>query len=81
MKGRTLRQQWEAFSQRAMPAQASKTQRRRLERTFYAGAQALMAIQLDMAHNGVSDDEGTEKMAALHEECRRFNRDVHEGRA
>ncbi len=66
----TIRDYWESFEAGVVPAQASEAQRADMERAFYAGAVALMALLEVIA--SMSEDAGVLMLESLREETRIF---------
>lgn len=78
----TLAQMWDGFARQVMPAGAPAVQRQEMRRAFYAGCWVmLMAMRNDLGSEQVSEEEGVAVLEGWMEECRRFQRDMLEGRA
>lgn len=77
---RTIADQWVDF-ERLVLVNAGKVQRSEMRRAFYAGAQAVLRVTLDIAAADSSDDAGAAMLEGLHDECRRFGGEIAAGRA
>jgi hypothetical protein len=78
-----IREIWNDYRARVMPANAGPIQVQESRRAFYAGAQAFFGIQLHGLDK--EDQEPTEDdmkmMDELHAELNEFAQDIKEGRA
>lgn len=71
----TVRAGWERYAAKVIPGDAPEIQRSETEAAFFAGAlialQALLQITLD----DVSEEEGVDRLDALHREVNAFFRE------
>lgn len=77
---RTIAQQWTDF-ERAILINAGPVQRSEMRRAFYAGAQAVLFVSIQIADADASDEAGAAMLQGLHDECRRFGAEIAAGRA
>lgn len=71
---RTIADQWASYERAVLPKDASAIQRRECKRAFYAGAQAVLGMQFDIAN--LSEDAGVACLDGLLAEGEQFCRDV-----
>ena len=78
---RTIADQWAEFERRILPKNAPTVQRVETKRAFYAGAQAVLFVMVQIADADASDEAGAAILEGLHDECRRFGAEIAAGRA
>lgn len=79
---RTIADQWSDFDRLILrPTGAGNVQRVETKRAFYAGAQAVLNVMLEIACVDTSDEGGAAMLEGLHDECRRFGAEIAAGRA
>ncbi|HQR98361.1 MULTISPECIES: hypothetical protein [unclassified Polaromonas] len=82
MSFNTIAEQYELLLKAAMPANASQVQLRKSKRMFYAGAGAVLNMQLHtIAAPTMSETAGVQMLDGLHKEVAAFMREVQAGRA
>jgi hypothetical protein len=74
--------EWAVFAERILPANAPSVQKIETKRAYYAGAFTILGLLTDIVG---PDEEPTDaevaELEAIHEECRRFFKDVERGKA
>lgn len=80
--GNTIAEQWDELAAAALPPGAHPTQVRESKRMFYAGAGAVLNMQLNViAQPSVSETAGVAILQGLHEEVALFMGEVMKGAA
>lgn len=77
----SLASQWTMFRAMVVPSTAGDTQVRETKRAFYAGAQAVLMLQMQIAMADQADDKSAQDMQALHQECATFAQQIQAGQA
>ena len=73
---------WLTFSTAVMPPDAPPVQHQEMRSAFYAGVWAtLTASQQIIGDPEITEDEGVRMLEGWHQECRAFQRAIHEGKA
>jgi hypothetical protein len=78
---RTIADQWALFEKLVIPANAPPIQRQEMRRAFYAGAEALLGLQMEIGDGSITEEAGVAIIEGWHDECRRFAAMVAEGKA
>lgn len=75
-----MREQWETYQSAVIPPEAPPVQLKESRRAFYAGAQALLGVVLNMLSPGLDvADEDVAKMTELDLELREFVEQIKRG--
>ena len=77
----TISAQWEALSATVMPKGVSLEQMQEMRRLFYAGALAMLHLQLVIGEDSFSEDAAIAVIEGWHEECRLFGQQILNGTA
>lgn len=82
MKRQLMAEQWDQFSRRVLPVDASAVQKQEMRRAFYAGAQSILfrVIQA-LAPETEPTTEDIQVMEDVHQELQEFAKLVQQGRA
>lgn len=82
MKRQLMLEQWNEFSRRVLPVNASEVQRREMKRAFYAGAQAIL-FRVIVGFTPESDptEEDLRMIDGIDRELQDFTEAVKAGRA
>ena len=72
MDHNTLSAKWTIFEMQVIPAEASLLQRAEMRKTFYAGAGALLSMQLLISQQELSCDAGAAMIDAWRDEISAF---------
>jgi hypothetical protein len=75
-KGRLIRDGWQDYAERVLPAGASAVQRQETRRAFYAGAWELLCRYAEIGEPEISEDEGVEVLEAIRREIEAFFRTI-----
>jgi len=75
----TIQEQWEQFRKLIVPADAPPVQVQEMRRSFYAGVEAMLRIQLAFA--AYEEDTAVVMLEGIYDECTRFAEDVAKGLA
>lgn len=70
-KTKKLEGEWLSFTRQIMPRNASAIQRQEMQRSFYAGASAMLGLIVNM-DDGLSEEEAAEMIGELQSECADF---------
>lgn len=82
MKRETVNEMWDSFARAVLPPNCSTVQRWEMRRAFYAGCHAMLeACSFGIGDDSVSEEQGVQWIEEWHQELRRFQADVREGRA
>lgn len=73
--------QWTKYRAAVVPAGASPLQVQESRRAFYAGAQAVLLLQVQISVADVPDDVGAAFIGSLHDECAQFAEQIRAGKA
>jgi hypothetical protein len=76
---RSIDAEWRSYEKAVVPKTAGEVQRQETRRAFYAGASAMLNMQMEMAE--LSEDAAVAVLNGLHEEAGSFAFMVMEGKA
>lgn len=77
----TIQQEWESFRDEVIPDDAPNIQIIEMRRAFYAGAQAVLNLQIAITGPEISEDAGAAIIEGWHDELRIFADQVRKGKA
>ena len=68
----TVKQEWEDFKQKIIPAGAPEIQVQEMRRAFYAGALILLGLVATLSEEAESEESGAEELDKLDKELKDF---------
>lgn len=71
-KGRLVRDGWQTYAEKILPANAPSVQKQETRRAFYAGAWELLMCMQHLGEPDVSEDAGVEVLEATKREIETF---------
>jgi hypothetical protein len=71
-KGRLIRDGWQDYAEKVLPADAPPVQKQETRRAFYAGAWEILMRMADLGEPDISEDQGAEVLEATKREIERF---------
>lgn len=72
---------WSSYRAAVVPASAGPTHVKECRRAFYAGAQAVLLLQMQISGADVPDDVGAQYIESLHRELATFAQLIQAGQA